>query len=83
LGGVEVDHVDQDMDERDSLCRLARDLDLIITGSSDYHGAGKAGHHLGTHTTAPDQYQRIIELAADTARAAGRIGPRPIGAGAA
>jgi predicted metal-dependent phosphoesterase TrpH len=83
LAGLEVDHVDQAAGARTELRRIAGELDLIVTGSSDYHGAGKAGHYLGTHTTAVDEYERLVELAASTALAAGRSGPRPVGAGAA
>ena len=39
LTGVEVDHPDHAPGDRDALRRLARELDLVITGSSDYHGA--------------------------------------------
>ena len=39
---------------RDGCATIARDLDLVVTGSSDYHGAGKLDHDLGCNTTAPD-----------------------------
>ncbi len=39
---------------RDELRGIARDLDLVVTGSSDYHGTGKVDHELGCNTTAPD-----------------------------
>lgn len=77
LAGLEVDHLDHDQDARDQLRGLAGELDLVVTGSSDHHGAGKAGHDLGAHVTAPDQYERLLDVAAASARAAGRAAPGP------
>lgn len=79
LAGLEVDHEDHDEAARRELRGLAGELDLVVTGSSDYHGAGKAGHRLGAATTAPDQYERLLERAAAAARRAGRqAAPRPV-----
>jgi 3',5'-nucleoside bisphosphate phosphatase len=50
LNGIEVDHRDQNPDERAMLRRIARDLDLVITGSSDYHGTGKLNSLAENHT---------------------------------
>ena len=77
LAGLEVDHADHDDGTRRRLRVIAADLDLIVTGSSDHHGRGKAGHDLGTETTAPGQYERLVAEAMATARAAGRPAPRP------
>jgi hypothetical protein len=41
------------------LRRIAQDLGLVITGSSDYHGTRKQGHDLGCNTTRADQYERL------------------------
>lgn len=60
LDGVEVYHRDNAESGRAELLRLARERDLIVTGSSDYHGAGKP-NRIGENTTAPDQLLRIIE----------------------
>lgn len=75
LAGVEVDHLDHDDLTRTRLRALAIELDLVITGSSDYHGAGKQGHDLGCHTTAPDQLHRLLDLARDSAAHARRDTP--------
>lgn len=84
LAGLEVDHDDHDSVSRMRLRELAVDLDLVVTGSSDHHGTGKAGHRLGTNTTSREQYERLVELAAAAAGRAGRPdAPRPVGAGAA
>ncbi len=64
LAGIEVDHQDHDASAREGLRAIARDLDLVVTGSSDYHGAGKVDHELGCNTTAPEELARIRELAA-------------------
>ena len=41
LAGIEVDHQDHDAATRERLRAIARDLDLVVTGSSDYHGTGQ------------------------------------------
>ena len=63
LSGIEVDHLDHDPCARDRLREIARRLDLVVTGASDHHGAGKVGHDLGCETTAPHELQRIVDLA--------------------
>ncbi|TNC49397.1 PHP domain-containing protein [Mumia zhuanghuii] len=60
LVGLEVDHNDHDADSRAALRAIAHDLDLAVTGSSDYHGTGKVGYDLGVNTTAPDQAVRLL-----------------------
>ncbi len=58
LNGIEVDHRDQNPDERAMLRGVAQDLDLVITGASDYHGNGKL-NSLGEYGTSPDQWERL------------------------
>jgi len=41
LAGLEVDHRDHDEAQRARLRAIAGRLDLLVTGSSDYHGTGK------------------------------------------
>lgn len=60
LVGLEVDHLDHDPATRAELRALARDLDLVVTGASDYHGAGKEGYDLGCETTDPEQFERLL-----------------------
>jgi len=50
LNGIEVDHRDQNPDEREMLRNIARELDLVVTGSSDYHGTGKLNSLAENHT---------------------------------
>ncbi len=59
LSGLESEHEDHAPAERDQIRALAADLGLVVTGSSDFHGANKTVR-LGAHTTAPDQYERIL-----------------------
>jgi len=59
LAGLEVDHPDHDEATRRHLRALAGDLGLLVTGSSDYHGARKDSR-LGTNLTAPDAYDAIV-----------------------
>jgi 3',5'-nucleoside bisphosphate phosphatase len=61
LVGIEVDHPDHDADARAHAADLARELDLIGTGSSDYHGANKPTR-LGAETTDPEAYERLLAL---------------------
>ena len=61
LQGVEIGHRENDELNRSLLRGYARKWDLIVTGSSDYHGAGKP-NRLGEHVTEPAQLERILEL---------------------
>ena len=63
LAGIEVDHQDHDRGARDRLRAIARNLSLVVTGSSDHHGLGKLDHELGCNTTEPAAYQRLLDLA--------------------
>ena len=58
LNGIEVDRRDQSEAERAALRRIAQELDLVITGSSDYHGSGKL-NLLGENRTHPAQWERL------------------------
>ena len=53
LAGLEAFHRDHGPDEVARAQRLAHRLDLLLTGSSDYHGHGKR-NRLGEHTTDPE-----------------------------
>lgn len=66
LDGVEIYHRENDEFNRVLLHDLAREWDLIVTGSSDYHGLGKP-NRLGENTTEPEQLQRIIDRGSGTA----------------
>lgn len=62
LGGIEVDHPDHGEEDRARLRALAKDLGLIVTGSSDYHGTNKT-IQLGAETTEPSQYEALVAAA--------------------
>ncbi len=62
LSGIEVDHRDQNGDERAMLRTIALELDLAMTGSSDYHGSGKL-NTLGECTTSPEQWEKLESMA--------------------
>ncbi|MGN6302358.1 MAG: PHP domain-containing protein [Angustibacter sp.] len=66
LAGLEVYHRDHDHEEREHLLALARRLDLLVTGSSDYHGAGKP-NRLGENTTDDEVLAEIERRATGTA----------------
>jgi 3',5'-nucleoside bisphosphate phosphatase len=72
LGGIEVFHADHDQSQRARLAQLAASLNLIVTGGSDDHGAylpggrppdGGHGGGLGTETTPPQEYERLLAQA--------------------
>ncbi|MFB7592573.1 PHP domain-containing protein [Streptomyces sp. NPDC056169] len=62
LDGIEVDHMDHDEATRARLRGLAKELGLLATGSSDYHGSRKTCR-LGDCTTDPEIYGEIIRRA--------------------
>ena len=66
LNGIEVDHRDQNPDERAMLRTIATELDLVITGSSDYHGTGKLNSLAENHTSRA-QWEKL-ESQADARR---------------
>lgn len=59
LMGVEEGHRENTPAGREMLRRLAAERDLILTGSSDYHGLGKP-NRLGEHLTSPEQFARLL-----------------------
>jgi 3',5'-nucleoside bisphosphate phosphatase len=79
LSGVEVDHQDHEPRTREALRAVARDLDLVVTGASDFHGDGKVDHDLGCNVTEPAEYERLVALADKAAVASGRPTPRVVG----
>lgn len=58
LNGIEVDHRDQNPDERAMLRKIADELDLVVTGSSDYHGTGKL-NSLAENRTHREQWEKL------------------------
>ncbi|MET9950929.1 PHP domain-containing protein [Streptomyces sp. NPDC006339] len=62
LDGIEVDHMDHDEPTRARLRGLAKELGLLTTGSSDYHGSRKTCA-LGDFTTDPEIYGEITRRA--------------------
>ena len=79
LAGLEVDHQDHSLQDRDRLRAIARDVGLVVTGSSDHHGLGKFEHDLGCNTTAQAEYERLVDLAAAAAARSGRQTPDVVG----
>ncbi len=59
LAGLEVDHRDHTPDTRRRLRDIAESLDLLVTGSSDFHGAGKQ-NRIGENTTEPGALEAIV-----------------------
>jgi 3',5'-nucleoside bisphosphate phosphatase len=63
LGGLEVDHRENTDDGKAYLLEFAAEHGLVVTGSSDYHGAGKP-NLLGENTTSPEALERLRAQAA-------------------
>ena len=66
LQGVEVYHRDVPETARKWLHELAAKHDLIITGSSDYHGVSGKPNQLGENTTSQEMLDRIVSLGSGT-----------------
>lgn len=62
LAGIEAEHPDHYPSEAAELRRLAAELGLVVTGSSDFHGAGRP-QGLGAALTEPDAYEQLISAA--------------------
>ncbi|MEH3090423.1 MAG: PHP domain-containing protein [Microbacterium arborescens] len=65
LAGFEIGHRENTPDGRRALAALAAEMDLIVTGSSDYHGRGKP-NRIGENTTTDAMVARIIGLGRGT-----------------
>jgi predicted metal-dependent phosphoesterase TrpH len=66
LAGLEIYHRDNPEEGRVFLRRIAKRYGLLVTGSSDYHGAGKP-NLLGENLTSPEVFARIEELGTGSA----------------
>jgi predicted metal-dependent phosphoesterase TrpH len=62
LAGLEADHPDHLPDARRRAREIAERLDLVVTGSSDYHGSNKV-QGLGAELTAPAAYEALVARA--------------------
>ncbi|CAN2184171.1 COG0613 Predicted metal-dependent phosphoesterases (PHP family) [Candidatus Nanopelagicaceae bacterium] len=58
LDGIEVLHRDQNAAEQQVLTEIARELHLVTTGASDYHGTGKL-NAMAENTTHPAQWEAL------------------------
>jgi predicted metal-dependent phosphoesterase TrpH len=60
LVGVEVEHSDHPPSLREKLHKIARELDLVPTAGSDYHGPTVSpNRHLGTTQMKPEDLERL------------------------
>jgi predicted metal-dependent phosphoesterase TrpH len=67
LQGVEVYHRDVPETARKWLLELASKHNLVVTGSSDYHGLEGKPNRLGENSTTQEMLDRILELGTGTA----------------
>ena len=66
LGGFELGHRENLHAGIRTLEKIVEERDLIVTGSSDYHGLGKPNQP-GENTTADDMVARLVERSSGTA----------------
>lgn len=64
LDALEVYHRENSADQRARLLGLARRLDLLVTGGSDWHGKGGKPNRLGENTTDSAVVEQIVARAA-------------------
>lgn len=62
LAGLEAHHLDHSPEQSARAVALARRLDLLVTGSSDYHGDGKP-NRLADRTTSREAFEAIVDQA--------------------
>ena len=62
LAGIEVEHRDNPPEAQERLRVIARELGLLVTGASDYHGTGKP-NRLAENTTDPEVFAALVEQA--------------------
>jgi predicted metal-dependent phosphoesterase TrpH len=65
MTGIEMNHPDHGPKERDRIRGLARELGLLTTGSSDWHGSRKVAG-LGAETTDPEVYEELVARSTGT-----------------
>jgi 3',5'-nucleoside bisphosphate phosphatase len=56
MAGIEVDHPDQAPEQREHYREMAKRLDLVATGSTDFHGERTPDVLPGDERTDPDQF---------------------------
>jgi predicted metal-dependent phosphoesterase TrpH len=66
LFGLELRHRENTPDAVARLADYADYFGLVVTGSSDYHGAGKP-NRLGENTTEPEVLRRILDAGSGSA----------------
>ena len=59
LNGLEVYHRGNSLTQRQRLLELAKDLNLLVTGGSDWHGSGKP-NKIGEETTSCNVVSKIL-----------------------
>src|SRR5438552_11561308 len=61
MAGIEVDHPDQAPEQREHYRQLAKRLELVVTGSTDFHGERTPDVLPGDERTDPDQFAALKE----------------------
>src|SRR5438067_4513007 len=61
MAGIEVDHPDQAPEQREHYRQLAKRLELVVTGSTDFHGERTPDVLPGDERTDPEQFAALKE----------------------
>ena len=64
MDGIEVDHPDHTLEQRAHYRELARRMNLVPTGSTDYHGERSPGVWPGQETTRREAFEELRSRAA-------------------
>ena len=62
LAGLEIHHRENTQEGKEVLGLVAKELNFIVTGSSDFHGSKKP-NALGENTTTEEEFHRILAAA--------------------
>ena len=72
VDALEAYHIDHDLDTSARYCRMARDLNVSVSGGSDFHGDESHGATQPGRTSLPlADYDRLVRRAASRAMASG------------
>lgn len=64
LGGIEAFHADHSAEQRAHYAEVARSLDMLVTGGSDFHGEGAPNPDVGTVAIPVSDIERLLEWGA-------------------
>ena len=77
IDGIECYHHSATPIQQDSLVKLAKDNDLIVTGGSDFHGLyNSTMTHIGSYTTDEENIDKLNKLIHKNSQKAAKSAPK-------